>query len=217
MAEEKLDRHTDPSGLLESLRAGSGGRPYLGNLADVDRILREFASDVITRFDEVGHGVLTPSDASAVVQQLGSVPVPTPPSATPTPVASPDHPQLLSIGEPVRADLPGGVSAVLTVSGPVTVAPPPGSTPPEPVQGTLTVTITSVSGTLTVHASDLTSRSEMGKTVPLSALGAADVTASPGHPATIQMRGIYTDGAAQITWASGGKAIAVWDFNIETD
>ena len=159
----------------------------------------------------------TPSDASAVVQQLGSVPVPTPPSATPTPVASPDHPQLLSIGEPVRADLPGGVSAVLTVSGPVTVAPPPGSTPPEPVQGTLTVTITSVSGTLTVHASDLTSRSEMGKTVPLSALGAADVTASPGHPATIQMRGIYTDGAAQITWASGGKAIAVWDFNIETD
>ena len=159
----------------------------------------------------------TPSDASAVVQQLGSVPVPTPPSATPTPVASPDHPQLLSIGEPVRADLPGGVSAVLTASGPVTVAPPPGSTPPEPVQGTLTVTITSVSGTLTVHTSDLTSRSEMGKTVPLSALGAADVTASPGHPATIQMRGIYTDGAAQITWASGGKAIAVWDFNIETD
>ena len=65
MAEEKLDRHTDPSGLLESLRAGSGGRPYLGNLADVDRILREFASDVITRFDEVGHGVLTPADASA--------------------------------------------------------------------------------------------------------------------------------------------------------
>lgn len=65
MTEEKLDRHTDPSGLLESLRAGSGGRPYLGNLADVDRILREFASDVITRFDEVGHGVLTPADASA--------------------------------------------------------------------------------------------------------------------------------------------------------
>ncbi len=65
MAEEKLDRHTDPSGLLESLRAASGGRPYLGSVQDVDYLLRELASDVITRFDEVGHGVLAPADASA--------------------------------------------------------------------------------------------------------------------------------------------------------
>ena len=65
MAEEKLDRHTDPSGLLASARAADGGRLYLGSPADVERLLREFASDVITRFDEVGQGVITPHDASS--------------------------------------------------------------------------------------------------------------------------------------------------------
>ena len=77
MAEEKLDRHTDPSGLLASARAADGGRPYLGSIVDVERLLREFASDVITRFDEVGQGVLTPADASgadtAACLHLGGV------------------------------------------------------------------------------------------------------------------------------------------------
>jgi hypothetical protein len=65
---DKLDRHTDPSGLLESLKAATDGRPFLGDIQAVERIVRQFAADVITRFDEVGHGVLTPGDAAAADQ-----------------------------------------------------------------------------------------------------------------------------------------------------
>ena len=61
---EKLDRHTDPSGLVESARAATDGRPFLGSFPDVERILRGFAGEVITRYDEVGSGTLTPSDAA---------------------------------------------------------------------------------------------------------------------------------------------------------
>lgn len=64
MTEEVLNRHTDPSGLLASVRAASDGRPYLGSPADVERLLRQFAAGVLERFDEVGHGVLTPNDAA---------------------------------------------------------------------------------------------------------------------------------------------------------
>lgn len=62
---EQLNMHTDPSGLLESLKAASGDRPYLGDPQAVERLIRQFASQVLERYDEVGHGVLTPSDASA--------------------------------------------------------------------------------------------------------------------------------------------------------
>jgi hypothetical protein len=61
---EKLNLHTDPSGILESLKAATDGRVYLGDIREVERIVRGFASEVITRFDEVGHGVLTPGDAA---------------------------------------------------------------------------------------------------------------------------------------------------------
>jgi hypothetical protein len=61
---DKLDRHTDPSGLVASLNAATDGRPFLGDLVVVEGLLRQFASDVFTRYDEVGHGILTPNDAS---------------------------------------------------------------------------------------------------------------------------------------------------------
>lgn len=64
MTEDVLNRHTDPSGLLASVRAASDGRPYLGSPADVERLLRQFAAGVLERYDEVGHGVLTPNDAA---------------------------------------------------------------------------------------------------------------------------------------------------------
>lgn len=63
MAEE-LNMHTDPSGLLESARAANDGRPFLGDVQVIQKMLREFASNVFTRYDEVGHGVLTPDDAA---------------------------------------------------------------------------------------------------------------------------------------------------------
>ena len=65
MAENEMNMHTDPSGLLESLRAATDGRPYLGDLPVVEKLLRDFAGEVFTRFDEVGHGVLTPHEASS--------------------------------------------------------------------------------------------------------------------------------------------------------
>lgn len=61
---EQLNMHTDPSGLLESLKAATDGRPYLGDPQAVERLLRQFASQVLERYDEVGHGVLTPADAA---------------------------------------------------------------------------------------------------------------------------------------------------------
>lgn len=60
----KLDRQTDPSGLVASLRAATDGRPFLGDQPTVEALLRHFAAEVVTRYDEVGHGVLTPSDAA---------------------------------------------------------------------------------------------------------------------------------------------------------
>ena len=61
---QNLDRHTDPSGLLASARAATDGREFLGDIQVVERLLRRFASDVFTRYDEVGHGVLAPNDAA---------------------------------------------------------------------------------------------------------------------------------------------------------
>lgn len=60
----ELDRHTDPSGLLESLKAATDGRPFLGDAHAVEKMLRQFISRVLERYDEVGHGILTPNDAA---------------------------------------------------------------------------------------------------------------------------------------------------------
>lgn len=66
--QDQLDRHTDPSGLVASLRHASSGLPYLGDKAAVEKIVREFAGEILTRYDEVGQGVLTPQDASQADQ-----------------------------------------------------------------------------------------------------------------------------------------------------
>lgn len=68
--EEKLNLHTDPSGILASLREATDGRPFLADITVVEGLLRHFASEVFTRYDEVGHGVLTPEDA-AVADRAG--------------------------------------------------------------------------------------------------------------------------------------------------
>lgn len=52
-----------------SARAANSGQPYLGSVQDVEKIVRQLAASVIERFDEVGHGVLTPSDAATADQQ----------------------------------------------------------------------------------------------------------------------------------------------------
>lgn len=159
----------------------------------------------------------SPTDASAVIKQLGQVPIPTPPSVAPTPLASPDHPQLLAIGAPVRADLPGGVSAVVTALGPVVVLPTTGPRPPGHAQGTVTITATELTGSLTLRDGDFSSRDDVGNAVPLSPVGPTTVTATSGHPGSLQLTATFRPGSAQITWQSAGKVIAIWDFTIEVD
>lgn len=64
MSDKELNIHQDPSGLLESLKEATDGRPYLGDTHAVEKLLRQFAANVLERYDEVGHGVLTPNDAA---------------------------------------------------------------------------------------------------------------------------------------------------------
>lgn len=64
MTEKPLSSHTDASGIVESLRAAGDGRPFLGDMAVVDGLVRGLAGDVLTRYDEVGLSVLTPEDAA---------------------------------------------------------------------------------------------------------------------------------------------------------
>lgn len=62
--EDKLNRHNDPTGLIASLKSVSGPKPYLGDISVIERIIRTFSVGVLERYDEVGHGVLTPADAA---------------------------------------------------------------------------------------------------------------------------------------------------------
>jgi hypothetical protein len=61
---DELNRHNDPTGLLQSARAATGSKPYLGSIDGIDSLIRTFAGGVIDRFDKVGHGILTPNDAA---------------------------------------------------------------------------------------------------------------------------------------------------------
>ena len=61
---EELNAKNDPTGLLASLKAANDGRPYLGDGVAVEKLLREFVAGLLERYDEVGHGVLTPEDAA---------------------------------------------------------------------------------------------------------------------------------------------------------
>ncbi|WP_353649121.1 hypothetical protein ABLG96_20305 [Nakamurella sp. A5-74] len=153
----------------------------------------------------------SPADVARV---YGSVPIPTAPSAQPIASASEGHPTILEMGAPVRVSLPGSVRAVVTALGPVELTPAPG-TPSTP--GIITVDVVTEQGTLTVAAGDFSSRDETGRVVTLQPRSARSVTATPGHPARVVVRGTYDGGAAQVTWRHDGRVVAVWDFNIELD
>ncbi len=59
-----LNHHNDPTGLAASAAQAAGARPYLGDLHDIDQLLRQMAERVTSRFAQVGRGELTP-DAAA--------------------------------------------------------------------------------------------------------------------------------------------------------
>lgn len=64
MSQSELNHHNDPSGLLRSLAAAAGDRPYLGDVDAIDKILRELVGGITYRFAEVGRGNLTPQEAA---------------------------------------------------------------------------------------------------------------------------------------------------------
>lgn len=63
MADEQLNHHTDPTGLVMSAKAAAGAN-YLGDRDVVDRLVRNFAAGVLARFEKVGDGLLTPNEAA---------------------------------------------------------------------------------------------------------------------------------------------------------
>lgn len=160
----------------------------------------------------------TPHSSGDVVSQLGRVPIPSVSQDTPAPLAaSIGHPQLLAMGAPVEASLPGGVRALISTAGPTEDLPPGGAKPGSKVHGQITVTVTPSAGTVRLAAADLACRDQTGALVALRPIGPAGVTASPGHPASLVLAGTFRDGDAQLNWRQDGRAIAIWDFTIEID
>ena len=156
-----------------------------------------------------------------MVSRLGAVPIPSVRGVTdPTPTASSGRPQLLAMGAPVNVRL-AGVHAVATALGPVQIgssAPASGSAGPlRSTPAEITLTVKAATGSLSVSAADLSSRDENGTAVRLTARGPGRVTAVPGRPATLVVRGTYDNGSAQLTWRHDGAVLAVWVFTIELD
>lgn len=60
---EQLNRHNDATGLLQSAKQ-AGAANYLGDREVVDRVVRDFAAGVLSRFEQVGDGLLTPNEAA---------------------------------------------------------------------------------------------------------------------------------------------------------
>lgn len=159
-----------------------------------------------------------PESAADVVSRLGKVPIPSDGPGIPAPVpASIGHPQLLAMGAPVDVTLPGGIRAVVTSSGPDERLPSGGVKPGSSVAGDVSITITPSAGTVRLIASDLSAADLTGKPIALHAVGPAEVTASPGHPATMTLGGVFPDGNARFDWRQDGHVLAIWDFTVEVD
>ena len=157
----------------------------------------------------------TNDTAAGVITSLGAVPIPTTPAAQPTATASVGRPTVLAMGAPVDVTLPGGKRATVTALGPVELTPQSGRAH---TVGVITVSFTSLRGSLTIHAADLSSRDETGTPVPLTRHGGpALATSRPGRPGELVLRGTYHSGAAQVTWRYRGQVVAIWDFTIELD
>ncbi|MDF3293629.1 MULTISPECIES: hypothetical protein [Streptomyces] len=155
-------------------------------------------------------------DAASTVHRLGAVPIPSQPAGQATPTADEHHLQLVAMGAPIRAQLPG-VTALVVASGPVEDLPSASGKVLDHAKGTITVTVSQATGPLTVKAGDFSSRDEQGKDISLTPTGPTAVTAASGKSANLVLSGTYHSGAAQLTWRHDGKVVAIWDFNIELD
>jgi hypothetical protein len=162
--------------------------------------------------------------AESVKASLGAVPIPTAPAVDPMPTATIGKPQLLAMGAPTLVVFDAATRGTATATGPdQTITQPAASaststsTARASTAATITLTVKSASGSIPLTASDLVCRDETGAVIPLTAVGAASATASAGGRAQLVVSGIFTTGAAQVTWQPSGHPIALWDFNIELD
>ncbi len=159
--------------------------------------------------------------AQQVVDRLGAVPIATPGPVDPTSTSSVGRPAVAAMGGPVRAALAGGAAVVVTALGPrqaVTAGPASrGAAVATSTPATLTLHLQVVSGSVRADAAELSSRDELGHVVPLSPVGPAAVTATPGHPADLVVRGTFAAGSGQVTWRHERHVVAVWTFTIELD
>ena len=148
------------------------------------------------------------------------------------------RPALTVEGDAVDVRLAGG-TARATIVGPQV----PGEGLPHQTTSTActwTVTLTGVSGTVPVVASDFTSLDHFGSvyrpTVLAGSVLAGSVVAGsvsaaagaapgdslpsavgPGQTVTFQLRAIMRVGEGLMRWAPGGAKVASWDFQVETD
>lgn len=159
----------------------------------------------------------TPTATSA--PHAGAYPVATPvPQVTSTPTVSAGGYQLVAAGDPVRVVLPDA-DLVAVVAGPEVDVPVPAPGQPITAQsapGVLSVTLTVERGQVTVPASSFLALDEDQDPVALTA-DAPTVTATPGHPATLQLSSRFATGHTTLTWQPLGSPLITWDFVVEID
>ena len=165
-------------------------------------------------------GCTSAPTAESVKASLGAVPIPTAPAVDPMPTATIGKPQLLAMGAPTLVVFDAATRGTATATGPdqtITQPAASASRARASTAATITLTVASASGSIPLTASDLVCRDETGAVIPLTAVGPASATAPAGRTAQLVVSGIFTTGAAQVTWQPSGHPLALWDFNIELD
>ncbi|MFI6688949.1 hypothetical protein [Streptomyces sp. NPDC050485] len=150
-------------------------------------------------------------------EDLGRVPIPTPPPSPVVPTASAGHAQLVAMGDAVHLDL-GSQQGQVTATGPALdlPAPSPGAAVPTASKGSITVVLHVTAGNQVLNADALAVTDELGHTVPFIP-DAPSATASPGHDAILHLAATFTAGHSTLTWNNAGKPLATWDFEVELD
>jgi len=130
------------------------------------------------------------------------------------------HPALTSEGDAVKAELPGGGTVVVTVTGPEV----PGEGLPYQAGATTctwTLTFTRASRAVPLAVTDFTAFDQLGMIYHpeyVSGQVAPPVVLEPGASTTFELRAVMKVGEGLMRWAPGGtNIVAKWDFEVETD
>jgi hypothetical protein len=144
-----------------------------------------------------------------------------PSSATPVDrvtTASPGHPQLAVQGVGVQVDMSSG-HALTTVTGPQ--VPPFVAPPPKDVTAVWDISLTHVSGTVTIRVSDITITDQLGRNFhPTLVLHETPPpsTVTAGRTLDFQVTAVMPTGEGRLYWAPTQSTPFVgWDFIVEND